>query len=85
MRSIRWRRIRGPAVCAGAVLLFVLCVAGTAWREPLPLQRVFVTSLGHNNEMIADPIYLGLVTRGLLWTVNQLQDDGTPTPAYRAQ
>ena len=45
MRSIRWRRIRGPAVCAGAVLLFVLCVAGTAWREPLPLQRVFVTSL----------------------------------------
>ncbi len=45
MRSIPWRRVRGPAVCAGAVLLFVLCVACTAWREPLPLQRVFVTSL----------------------------------------
>ncbi|HET8764629.1 MAG TPA: LTA synthase family protein [Rhodanobacter sp.] len=45
MRSIPWRRVRGPAVCAGAVLLFVLCVAGTAWREPLPLQRVFVAAL----------------------------------------
>jgi hypothetical protein len=45
MRSVPWRRVRGPAVCAGAVLLFVLCVAGTAWREPLPLQRVFISAL----------------------------------------
>jgi type 1 glutamine amidotransferase len=53
------------------------------WTNTHGKARVFVTSLGHNTEMIADPIYLGLVTRGVLWTVGQLQDDGTPTPAYR--
>ena len=30
--------------------------------------KVFSTSLGHNNETIADPNYLDLVCRGLLWT-----------------
>jgi len=55
------------------------------WTNTHGKARVFVTSLGHNTEMIADPIYLGLVTRGILWTVGQLQDDGTPTPAFRAR
>src|SRR5207248_2382504 len=31
--------------------------------------RVFATTLGHNNETVADPRYLELVTRGLLWSV----------------
>jgi hypothetical protein len=35
--------------------------------------------------MIADPTYLALVTRGLLWTVGRLQDDGTPAPGYAAR
>ena len=39
---------------------------------------MFVTSLGHNTEMIANPLYLDLVTRGLLWTARLLKDDGTP-------
>ena len=46
---------------------------------------MFVTSLGHNTEMIADPVYLDLVTRGLLWTVGKLQNDGTPAPGYAAR
>ena len=29
--------------------------------------RVFATTLGHNNETVADDRYLDLVTRGLLW------------------
>lgn len=33
--------------------------------------RVFSTTIGHNNETVADPRYLDLVTRGLLWAVNR--------------
>lgn len=34
--------------------------------------RVFATTLGHNNVTVADPRYLDLVTRGLLWSVDKL-------------
>jgi hypothetical protein len=35
--------------------------------------------------MIADRVYLDLVTKGLLWTLRLLQDDGTPAPGHSAQ
>jgi len=41
--------------------------------------------LGHNTAMIADPVYRGLVTRGLLWTVDRLRNDGTPAAGYAAR
>jgi type 1 glutamine amidotransferase len=34
--------------------------------------KVFATTLGHNNATVADPRYLDLVTRGLLWSVGKL-------------
>ncbi len=34
--------------------------------------RVFATTLGHNNETVADDRYLDLVARGLLWSVGKL-------------
>jgi type 1 glutamine amidotransferase len=37
--------------------------------------RVFATSLGHNNETVNDARYLDLVTRGLLWSVDKLNDE----------
>jgi type 1 glutamine amidotransferase len=55
------------------------------WTNTHGKARVFVTSLGHNTEMIANPLYLELVTRGLLWTIHRLQDDGTPAPGYAAR
>jgi type 1 glutamine amidotransferase len=55
------------------------------WTNTHGKARVFVTSLGHNNEMIANPVYLDLVTRGLLWTLRLLQDDGTPAGGYAAR
>jgi type 1 glutamine amidotransferase len=55
------------------------------WTNTHGKARVFVTSLGHNTEMIADPLYLDIVTRGLLWTVGKLQADGTPAPGYGAR
>jgi type 1 glutamine amidotransferase len=37
--------------------------------------RVFATSLGHNNETVGDDRYLDLITRGLLWSVDKLDEE----------
>lgn len=55
------------------------------WTNTHGKAKVFVTSLGHNTAMIADPVYLGVVARALLWTTGHLQDDGTPAPGYAAR
>ena len=55
------------------------------WTNTHGKAKVFVTSLGHNTEIIANPVYLDLVTRGLLWTVGKLKDDGTPMSAAAAR
>jgi uncharacterized protein len=52
------------------------------WTNTHGKARIFVTTLGHNNEMMANPVYLDLVTRGLLWTMDRLQDDGSAAPGY---
>lgn len=44
--------------------------------------RVFSTTIGHNNATVADPRYLDLVTRGVLWATGHLNDDGTPAKGY---
>jgi type 1 glutamine amidotransferase len=36
--------------------------------------KVFATTLGHNNETVADARYLDMVTRGLLWSVGKLDE-----------
>ncbi len=36
--------------------------------------RVFSTTLGHNNATVQDPRYLDLLTRGVLWAANKLND-----------
>ena len=36
--------------------------------------RVFATTLGHNNQTVGDERYLNLVTRGLLWSVDKLNE-----------
>jgi hypothetical protein len=35
--------------------------------------------------MMGNPVYLDLVTRGLLWTLDKLRADGTPTNGYKAR
>jgi hypothetical protein len=44
--------------------------------------RVFSTTIGHNNQTVENPLYLDLVTRGLLWACGKLGDDGQPVPGY---
>ena len=42
------------------------------WVNQYGNTRVFSTTVGHNNETVADPRYLDLVTRGLLWSCDKL-------------
>jgi type 1 glutamine amidotransferase len=44
------------------------------WTNNYHGTKVFATTLGHNNETVADPRYLELVTRGLLWSCGKLDD-----------
>jgi hypothetical protein len=43
---------------------------------------VFSTTIGHNTATVADPRYLDLVTRGLLWATGHLNEDGTVAKGY---
>jgi len=54
------------------------------WLNTYGDTRVFVTTLGHQNATMSDPAYLGLVTRGLLWACNKLDDKGEPKAGYAA-
>ena len=47
--------------------------------------RVFSTTIGHNNDTVADARYLDLVTRGLLWACGKLDDSGAIAAGYEAK
>ena len=44
--------------------------------------RVFTTTIGHNNNTVADAKYLDLVTRGVLWATDKLDAEGKPKAGY---
>jgi type 1 glutamine amidotransferase len=44
--------------------------------------RVFSTTLGHNNDTVADARYLDLVARGVLWAAGKLDADGNPVAGF---
>ncbi len=43
--------------------------------------KIFSTTLGHQNETVADARYMDLVVRGLLWSTGNLTEDGKPVAA----
>ncbi len=49
-----------------------------AWVNEYGKARVFTTTLGHHNVTMQDPVYLDMVTRGILWVTGNLQADGSP-------
>lgn len=53
-----------------------------AWTNTFGQAKVFVSTMGHRNETMGDPVYLDFITRGLLWTLGKLNDDGTPAAGY---
>ena len=52
------------------------------WVNKKGKARVFGTSLGHHNETMQTSEYLDLVTRGLLWSCDKIQDNGKPKDGY---
>jgi type 1 glutamine amidotransferase len=44
--------------------------------------RIFSTSLGHQNDTVADARYMDLVVRGLLWATGNLTAESKPMAAY---
>jgi len=45
-----------------------------AWVNDYNKTRIFNTTIGHNNATVADDRYLDLVSRGLLWACDKLND-----------
>jgi len=48
--------------------------AVVVWTNDYHGTRVFNTTLGHNNETVADARYLDLVVRGVLWSCDKLNE-----------
>lgn len=44
--------------------------------------KIFCVTLGHTDDVVENPNYIDLVSRGLLWTTGHLADDGTPKSGY---
>jgi type 1 glutamine amidotransferase len=54
------------------------------WTHEFGKGRLFGTTLAHNNATMSDPVYMDMLTRGLLWACGKLEADGKPTEGYRA-
>ncbi len=52
------------------------------WLNTYGKARVFVTTLGHQNATMQSEVYLNLVSRGLLWACDKLDDNGNPKSGY---
>lgn len=52
------------------------------WANTFGKAKVFGTSIGHHNETMNTDIWLDLVGRGLLWTVDGLTDEGAAKPGF---
>ena len=52
------------------------------WTNQYGKTRVFNTTIGHNNDTVADARYLDLVSRGLLWACDKLDTNGQPKAGY---
>lgn len=52
------------------------------WINTYHNTRVFGTTLGHSDTTMSSDTYLDLLTRGLLWACNKLDENGQPKPGY---
>lgn len=52
------------------------------WVSTHGSMRTFGTTIGHHNETMMVPTYLDILARGMLWSANKLNDDGTPKAGY---
>jgi type 1 glutamine amidotransferase len=52
------------------------------WVNTHGKARVFGTSLGHPNDTFKNPAYMDILTRGVLWACDKLDDKGQPKAGY---
>lgn len=52
------------------------------WVNTFAKTKVFGTTLGHHNETMNSEEWLGVVSRGVLWTLGKLKEDGKPAAGY---
>ena len=52
------------------------------WVNTYGKGRSFTTTLGHTNATMESPVYLDLVSRGLLWACDKLTTAGKPKSGY---
>lgn len=52
------------------------------WTNTVGKGRVFGTTLAHHSTTMRDHVYLDMLTRGLLWACDKLENDGSPKPGY---
>jgi type 1 glutamine amidotransferase len=52
------------------------------WVNTYGKARIFGTTLGHMNETMQQDLYLNLVTRGLLWACDKLDEHGNARPGH---
>ena len=52
------------------------------WHHSYGKGRVFGSTIAHNNATMKDPVYLDLVTRGLLWSTGHLDAEGKAEAGY---
>lgn len=55
-----------------------------AWLSTYGKGRVFGTTLAHANKTMEDPVFLGLLSRGILWACDKIEDTGLPKAGYEA-
>ena len=56
--------------------------AVVVWTNDYNGTRVFNTTIGHNNETVADVRFLDLVTRGILWACGKIDEKGGIAEGY---
>ncbi|TWT62149.1 ThuA domain-containing protein [Rubinisphaera italica] len=52
------------------------------WSNQFGGTKMFGTSLGHHNETMNTDVWLDVVSRGVLWATNHLQENGKPEKGY---
>ena len=53
-----------------------------AWVNQSGNAKVFATTLGHHNSTMSHPIYLDMVSKGLLWATGHLDKNGSPSKGF---
>lgn len=52
------------------------------WINQYGKARIFGTTLGHPTQVITDDVFLDTMSKGILWAVDKLGEDGKPKAGY---